>query len=157
MRVTAILLYLAWAAAANADDNCQDSPASFSARVPEAAAATRVQAYLDACREAGGALVKAGDPSMTGRLTPPAEAKVSACYPLHARRRGFEGKAWLGLTVEADGKVSSTRLLATSGHDILDSAAQQCAMRIRFKKAAILDGTPVKVYMEWPFAFFLSQ
>ena len=46
-------------------------------------------------------------------------------YPLLARRRGWEGVVHVGVRVEADGQLSRLRLVATSGHALLDRAALQ--------------------------------
>ena len=46
-------------------------------------------------------------------------------YPLLARRRGWEGVVHVGVRVEADGRLSRLRLVATSGHALLDRAALQ--------------------------------
>lgn len=44
-------------------------------------------------------------------------------YPPVARRRGWEGVVQVGLRVEADGQLSRLRLIASSGHALLDRAA----------------------------------
>lgn len=46
-------------------------------------------------------------------------------YPPIARRRGWEGVVQIGVRVEADGQLSRLRLVATSGHTLLDRAALQ--------------------------------
>jgi protein TonB len=46
-------------------------------------------------------------------------------YPPIARRRGWEGVVQVGVRVEADGQLSRLRLVATSGHTLLDRAALQ--------------------------------
>ena len=46
-------------------------------------------------------------------------------YPPIARRRGWEGVVQIGVRVEANGHLSRLRLVATSGHTLLDRAALQ--------------------------------
>lgn len=58
-------------------------------------------------------------------------------YPLIARRRGWEGVVHIGVHVEANGRLSRVRLVATSGHASLDRAALQSLGRIeRLKNSA---------------------
>jgi len=51
-------------------------------------------------------------------------------YPPVARRRGWEGVVQVGLRVEANGQLSRLRLIATSGHALLDRAALQSLGRV---------------------------
>lgn len=51
-------------------------------------------------------------------------------YPPIARRRGWEGVVQVSLRVEADGQLSRLRLVATSGHALLDRAALQSLNRV---------------------------
>ncbi len=44
-------------------------------------------------------------------------------YPSLARRRGWEGRARIGLHVEHDGDLTNVYLVESSGHDLLDRAA----------------------------------
>lgn len=44
-------------------------------------------------------------------------------YPLAARRRGWEGVVRVGLRVEANGQLSTLRVIGSSGHALLDRAA----------------------------------
>ena len=44
-------------------------------------------------------------------------------YPILARRRGWEGVVRVGVRVEADGHLSGLRVVASSGHALLDRAA----------------------------------
>lgn len=51
-------------------------------------------------------------------------------YPLLARRRGWEGVVQVGLRVEADGQLSSLRLIGSSGYSLLDRAALHSLARV---------------------------
>lgn len=44
-------------------------------------------------------------------------------YPMLARRNGWQGEVWIGLRVEADGRLSHIRLTQSSGYRLLDNAA----------------------------------
>ncbi|MCC6742132.1 MAG: TonB family protein [Planctomycetia bacterium] len=48
-------------------------------------------------------------------------------YPAAARRRGLEGTTILDLDVAADGRVTGVRVSGTSGHRLLDTAAEDAA------------------------------
>jgi len=56
-------------------------------------------------------------------------------YPALARRRGWEGLVVLQVRVEKDGTPSAVVILESSGHNILDRAAQEAIQRWRFKPA----------------------
>jgi protein TonB len=48
-------------------------------------------------------------------------------YPLAARQQGWEGTVTLRLEMVADGTVGAVQILKSSGHPLLDSAAQEAA------------------------------
>jgi len=50
-------------------------------------------------------------------------------YPPLARRREIEGKVRLELVIEGDGRLRHVRVLASSGHAVLDDAAQEMVRR----------------------------
>jgi len=64
-------------------------------------------------------------------------------YPREARRRGIEGIAILRLNISATGQVTAVKLLTSSGHPILDTAAQRAAWNWRFRPA-LVRGHPQK-------------
>lgn len=73
---------------------------------------------------------------------PRADQNPAPRYPGLARRRQLEGVAVVELLVDARGAVCDCRLLASSGHDLLD----QCALReLRLWRfdPALENGTPV--------------
>lgn len=51
-------------------------------------------------------------------------------YPRAAIERGLEGRVVLLLTLDAEGRVSAAEVAASSGHALLDTAAQTAALRI---------------------------
>ena len=55
---------------------------------------------------------------------------ASRNYPRSAVRMGLEGKLRLGLTIGADGDILGVRVLASSGHSVLDDSAAESVMAI---------------------------
>lgn len=51
-------------------------------------------------------------------------------YPAMAQRLNFQGVVRLQFTIMADGRVQATRLSRSSGHEILDKAAQETVRRV---------------------------
>ncbi len=80
---------------------------------------TRARATKIATADDGNALRKQLNGSLQRALIAHFE------YPPLARRRGWEGVVHVGVRVEADGQLSRLRLVATSGHALLDRAALQ--------------------------------
>jgi TonB family protein len=68
----------------------------------------------------------------------------SAYYPPIAMRLGEEGDTELQFTVAANGTVKDVSVANSSGHDMLDQAAVQCAAQWRYKPAT-RNGVPFDV------------
>ena len=64
-------------------------------------------------------------------------------YPPPARRAGMEGNVTLRLTVLADGHVGEAQVAVSSGHALLDEAAQAWIVGHWTYKPALKDGAPV--------------
>lgn len=64
-------------------------------------------------------------------------------YPVAARRAGMEGNVTLRLTVLADGHVGAAQVAVSSGHALLDEAAQAWIVGHWIYKPALKDGAPV--------------
>ena len=64
-------------------------------------------------------------------------------YPVAARRAGMEGNVTLRLTVLADGHVGAAQVAVSSGHALLDEAAQAWITGHWIYKPALKDGVPV--------------
>jgi len=56
-------------------------------------------------------------------------------YPELARALGQQGTVGLLLEITAEGRVAEARVVQSSGHPILDSAARQTALGWRFRPA----------------------
>ncbi len=78
----------------------------------------------------------AGPPALAG-LRGIVQYREPLVYPPSAERRGLEGVASIAVEVGDDGSVVSTRVLRSSGHRVLDRAAQRNLQRWRFDSAAV--------------------
>lgn len=79
-----------------------------------------------------------GDVGGTARFHSDAVVALSAIlhgrveYPLLARRQGWEGRVTVEATVGSDGHVLSIRTAETSGHRVLDRAAEHAVQTYGF-------------------------
>ena len=92
-----------------------------------AIAAREAEARRQAAASAAQAKRIASAPAITKR-TPPS-------YPSKARSQGLQGTTRISATVTASGKISSPRVVASSGHRSLDSSALSAVKRWRFTPA----------------------
>jgi protein TonB len=72
--------------------------------------------------------------SSTGAGNPPWERISQAiqrriAYPALARRRGLQGQTTVSFRLSDAGEVSELRVVASSGHDLLDASAMQAVLR----------------------------
>ena len=77
-------------------------------------------------------------------------------YPTAALRRGMEGVVTLLVTVDAEGRVTRVRVLESSGHGLLDRAAQDGVRKWRFTPATE-NGEAVPGAARVPIRFRLQQ
>jgi protein TonB len=107
---------------------------------------------------------KAADPTTVkqgGGLTPLAEVdsgpvpldEVRIPYPDQARADGVEGTVTLMIVVDAEGKVTSARVINGPGHG-LNEAALNAIRRFRFRPAR-QEGKPVAVETRFAYTFEL--
>lgn len=66
---------------------------------------------------------------------PKAIGRIEPAYPRSARRRGREGIVTIEAAVEETGQVADVAVVATSGHDDLDSAAIKAVRKAKFVPA----------------------
>ncbi len=76
-------------------------------------------------------------------------------YPELALRAGLEGKVWVKILVDKEGKPLKA-IVIRSTSDVFDSSAVRAAMRFLFTPAVNNRG-PVKVWVSIPFKFTLSN
>jgi protein TonB len=57
-----------------------------------------------------------------------ARLQAALVYPASARRRGLEGTSRIQFTIGPDGHARDVRTAASSGHMVLDRAAERCAL-----------------------------
>lgn len=75
-------------------------------------------------------------------------------YPAEAKEQKVEGDVVIEVTIDEEGKVSSTR--PVSGHELLKDVAEKAAKEWTFKPTS-LDGKPVKVTGVITFRFLLDE
>jgi periplasmic protein TonB len=79
-----------------------------------------------------------------------------ARYPARALRQGLEGTVVLLLSVAADGTVARAEVATSSGHEILDRAAEEAAALWRFEPAR-RDGVAIAYDIRQPVEFALED
>jgi len=89
-------------------------------------------------------------------VPPRAESLVQPAYPEEARKEGVEGKAFVEVTIGADGAVLGCSLVTSSGNSYLDSAAVNAARSSKFAPGT-RDGKPVEMTIGVPFQFKLTD
>lgn len=88
---------------------------------------------------------------------PPGPQKTCArpVYPVEAIRNEWTGVVTIAFLIGSDGLVQRTRVLKSSGHDILDSAAVEALSQCQFKPA-MTDGKPVAAWRPVQFVWTLD-
>jgi periplasmic protein TonB len=77
-------------------------------------------------------------------------------YPEEARQQGWEGTVTLHLELRADGTVGDVQVARSSGHEVLDTAAQETAKT--WKHASVTqEGEPVARWAEINLTFKLDK
>jgi protein TonB len=73
----------------------------------------------------------------------PSPRKVCArpVYPREAIRNEWTGKSTIAFLIAVDGSVKDSKIVKSSGHEILDEAAREALSLCQFKPAT-LDGKP---------------
>ncbi|RKH44225.1 energy transducer TonB [Corallococcus sicarius] len=85
---------------------------------------------------------------------PTVASEVKIPYPDEARRAGIEGTVTLSITIDADGKVGTVKVISGPGYG-LDEAARDAIRRFRFKPA-IKGGEAVATEMKYSYTFLLD-
>lgn len=73
-------------------------------------------------------------------------------YPPKARREGWTGKVRVSFVILENGNVSDIRVLAGSGHELLDQNAVET-----IKKAAPFPRPPIRAELRMPIIYRLDQ
>jgi protein TonB len=73
-----------------------------------------------------------------------------------ARQNGWEGAVTLRLELRADGTVGEVQVARSSGHTVLDTAAQEAAKTWKHAPET-QDGTPVTRWAELTLTFQLDK
>jgi TonB family protein len=77
-------------------------------------------------------------------------------YPLLARHQGLEGNVTLRLEMLADGTIGEVQIVRSSGHPILDAAAQEAA-KSWTHLPAMQEGVPVTGWADVTLSFALDS
>lgn len=88
------------------------------------------------------------------RMPPEFIGQMELVYPEEARRRGWEGRVLLRLSINAEGRVTRAEVIQSSGYRILDEAAAR-AVRSWRSKPAHVGGRPVATVEVQPVRFRL--
>ncbi len=86
----------------------------------------------------------------------PSEDNRSPRYPEKAYEKDWSGTVTLEISIDATGQVTDVRILASSGHDILDNEAVSTARSWKFQPAR-LNGTPIPVRLTRPINFNITR
>jgi protein TonB len=91
-------------------------------------------------------------------ITPPFPVltPTAIVYPRKAVREGWEGKTVVAAEVLPDGSVGRTALAKTSGHEVLDKAAQESIKDWKFETGSPKDES-VPQYVDIPVTFKLQK
>lgn len=99
------------------------------------------------------AQVAAGDAAVGGSVDPSSRNMNPPRYPPAAVRQGLHGTVLLVVQVEPDGSVGAIRVGKSSGHRLLDEAAEDGAQRWRFNPGRSQEGQPVAAMVAIPVEF----
>jgi protein TonB len=81
-------------------------------------------------------------------------AEVQIPYPPEARRAGIEGKVIMSIRIDAQGQVTSVKVLNGPGYGLEDAAAT--AMRRARFRPAMKGGEPVETELKYTYVFVLD-
>ena len=94
-------------------------------------------------------------PELRSSLAKPKLTNRPPAYPTQARRKGWEGKVVLEISVLSSGRVDEIAVQESSGHSILDTAALRTVRRWRFVPAH-RDGEYINSTVRLPVIFQLQ-
>lgn len=90
----------------------------------------------------------------------PASAKFNTCakpvWPRASLRYEEQGTVTLGFLIDADGRVSDSKVIKSSGFPLLDMSAKDAIALCKFKPA-IQDGKPVQAWMQMQYVWTLED
>lgn len=125
-------------------------------RAEEARERARLAAIADKARQKEDAARKQTQLAQRVANTPSVSRRTAPRYPTSARQAGLEGTTRIAATVTSDGKVSSPRIVASSGHSSLDSSALAAVKSWRFHPAKNGLGQAVAYQLTIPVTFRLN-
>lgn len=111
-----------------------------------------------AAANAPGVARDAGSPGERAAVLAPPRPLASnraPVYPYAARAHGLQGVVYLRVAIDSDGSVASALIESSSGHSVLDRAAEDAVRGWRFTPAHV-DGVPSATTVRIPVTFRLS-
>lgn len=117
-----------------------------------------ITGLLDEATQRALGVSAAPPPSATtaGDVAPRFTRQTSPEYPPEARQQGLEGTVTLHLELLADGTVGEVKVAQSSGHALLDTAAQETA-RTWTHTPAMHNGTAVTQWVKLSLTFSLDK
>jgi TonB family protein len=104
--------------------------------------------FMKLCSTSIDALVDLDDMRWDGHITRPVQdfSKTIVLPPQHPPKSKTEGKVSVAYIVEVDGRVTWDSVLESSGDDDTDQEVLALVKGFTYKRAAMLDGMPVRAY-----------
>ncbi len=131
-------------------------PREAARAAPATPPAARGEAAAPRGREGEAARAAPSAPSTAGLLLPAREAtvgqRVEPIVPIEARMARMQGTVVLAVTISPDGIPTAVDVFRSSGHMLLDRAAQEALWQWRFDPAR-RGGVPVEDRIAIPFVF----
>jgi TonB family protein len=88
---------------------------------------------------------------------PEVRRHAQVVYPEIAKRAQAEGRVYLQLLLDVDGRVMRVELAKSSGNPVLDEAALEAGKTVLFTPAVAPGGKPVRVWVMYPVTFSLKN
>lgn len=140
---------------ASASRRNDQSPVDASPLVTDTASSARIATApagaLQAAAGPNNGQDDAGNQAIVNHLLSELRTALDAgfIYPPIARRHGWEGQVRLGLTVDADGRLSDLCVLSSSGYSVLDKDAIRTVARIGTlsRAAEVLAGRSIRLQL----------
>lgn len=82
---------------------------------------------------------------------------VKPAYPSICINGGFEGRVYLNLLLDVDGRVKTVAIVRSSGNPAFDESAIEAAAQFLFSPALSPDGKAVRVWVAYPITFSLAK
>ncbi len=112
-------------------------------------------AVLAACCLTASAQTATPTPADAAQAPPPRKICARPAYPREALRKEWTGTSSIAFLIGVDGLVKEAKVVKSSGHDILDTAAMDALSLCQFKPAR-KDGEPVEAWQPVQYVWTLN-